>query len=150
MRKALGILATTAAVIASGVILAPAASAGTYGCAGSEIDTYPVKTNGGTQYGTIHLFYDSSTGRNCAVNVATSAGGYGTSERTMVYLAECSGTTLSSCTSSFITSDIDSGYFAYYAGPVSIPAAGHCILVSGAREHNGVNAGAQFGPVHCG
>ncbi|MFF8989706.1 hypothetical protein ACF09H_07085 [Streptomyces sp. NPDC014983] len=149
LRKVLGTLATTAAVVASGVILAPAASAGTYGCGGSEIDSYAVKTNGGTQYATVHLFYDSSTKRNCAVNVATSAGGYGTSGFMLLHLAECSGITLSSCTDSPITTDDDGGNYSYYAGPVSVPAAGHCILVSASREYNGVNAGTQHGPVHC-
>ncbi|MFJ3716678.1 hypothetical protein [Streptomyces sp. NPDC090057] len=150
MRKVLGALAVTAAIAASGVVFAPAASAAAYGCAGSEIDTYAVKTSGGTQYSTIHLFYDSSTGNNCAVNVATTAGGYGTAEKTMVNISVCSGTTLSSCVGGQITNKADVGNYQYYAGPVSVHAANHCILVSGSREHNGVNAGNQWGPVHCG
>ncbi|CAM5449962.1 hypothetical protein ACFYZI_18585 [Streptomyces griseorubiginosus] len=149
MRKALGALAATVAVIASGMVFAPAASAAGYGCAGSEIDTYPVKTSGGTQYATIHLFYDSSTGNNCAVTVATTAGGYGTSETTMASISECSGTTLTSCVDGAITRKADAGSYQYYAGPVSVPGAGHCILVSGSRTHNGVVAGNQYGPVHC-
>jgi len=149
MRKVLGTLAATAAVIASGVVFAPAASAAAYGCDGSEIDTYPVKTSGGTQYATIHLFYDSSTGKNCAVTVVTAAGGAGTSETTMANISECSGTTLTSCVGGAITNKADVGSYSSYAGPVSVPGAGHCILVSGSRTHNGVVAGNQYGPVHC-
>ncbi|MFD7733934.1 hypothetical protein ACFV6F_26590 [Kitasatospora phosalacinea] len=32
-------------------------------------------TCGSTMYGAVHLYYDSSTGKNCAVTVATSADG---------------------------------------------------------------------------
>ena len=53
--------------------MAPSASAAGYGCSGSQIDTYPVKTSGGTTYSNIYLYYDSSTGENCASNVRTSA-----------------------------------------------------------------------------
>ncbi|MFD6494652.1 hypothetical protein ACFV99_39395 [Streptomyces sp. NPDC059944] len=150
MRKALGMLAGIIAIMASGVIFAPTASAAGYGCAGSEIDTYPVKTSGGTQYATIHLFYNSSTGNNCAVTVATTAGGYGTSDTTMVNISVCSGTTLTSCVGGAITNKAQVGEFQYYAGPVSVSAANHCILVSGSRDHNGATAGNQYGPVHCG
>ncbi|MDI5965448.1 hypothetical protein POF50_025650 [Streptomyces sp. SL13] len=51
MRKAVAAFAVAATVVATGVLFAPAASAATYGCRGSQIDTYPVKTEGGTQYG---------------------------------------------------------------------------------------------------
>ncbi|MFJ3421021.1 hypothetical protein ACIPN8_32285 [Streptomyces sp. NPDC086082] len=149
MHKALGALAATAAIVASGVVFAPAASAAGYGCAGSEIDTYPVKTSGGTQYATIHLYFDSSTDRNCAVTVVTAAGGSGTAETTMASISECSGTTLTSCVGGAITTKADAGSYASYAGPVSVPGGGHCVLVSGSRTHNGVVAGNQYGPVHC-
>ncbi|MFD8007294.1 hypothetical protein [Streptomyces mirabilis] len=109
-----------------------------------------MKTSGGTQYATIHLYYDSSTGKNCAVTVATTAGGYGTAEQTMVNISVCSGTTLTSCVGGAITNKAQVGNFQYYVGPVSVAAADHCILVSGSRNHNGVIAGNQWGPVHCG
>ena len=150
VRRIFGMLAATIAMLASGLMFAPAASAAGYGCSGSEIDTYAVKTSGGTQYATIHLYYDSSSGNNCAVTVATAAGGYGTADTTMVNISVCSGTTLTSCVSGEITHKAQAGNFQYYAGPVSVYAANHCILVSGSRNHNGVVAGNQYGPVHCG
>ncbi|MFF4726142.1 hypothetical protein ACFY3M_12460 [Streptomyces mirabilis] len=84
------------------------------------------------------------------MTVATTAGGYGTAEQTMVNISVCSGTTLTSCVGGAITNKAQVGNFQYYAGPVSVAAADHCILVSGSRNHNGVIAGNQWGPVHCG
>ncbi|MFH8616395.1 hypothetical protein ACH4E8_15140 [Streptomyces sp. NPDC017979] len=155
MRKVLGTIAATAALVTSGVVLAPAASAAPapgatagFGCSGSQINSYPVKTPGGAQYATIHLYYDSATGRNCASTVATAAGGYGTTAETAVHITACSGTTLSSCMNTSGSTDI--GNYQYYAGPVSVQAAGRCILVSGWRKYNGATAAVQRGPVHCG
>lgn len=67
----------------------------------------------------------------------------------MVHIAVCSGTTLSSRMGD-TPRDSDLGNYQYYAGPVSVQAAGRCILVSGSRKYNGVIAGVQRGPVHCG
>lgn len=71
---------------------ASAATAGAYGCAGSQISSYPETPNGGasgTIYGHIYLYHDSSTGQNCAVSVATATGGYGTLTTKKAYIARC-------------------------------------------------------------
>ncbi|WP_157877421.1 spore-associated protein A [Streptomyces odonnellii] len=142
------VIATIAAAVSIGgftVAVAPGASAapaGAYGCAGSEIDTYAVKTSGGATWGTIHLYYDSSTGLNCAVNVKTSAGYAGTPSITWVALAR----------SSDGKSDLDSGNFSSYAGPVTISAPGQCITVSGVVRNpaDTVEASVVAKNVHCG
>ncbi|WP_269855371.1 hypothetical protein [Streptomyces sp. RPT161] len=148
MRRIIAILTAVASLALAGFVIAPQASAASYGCSGTQIDSYPVTTNGGTQYATIYLYYDSATGTNCAVTVATSAGGYGTAEPTMAYITRCSGTTISSCQNQ--VNSFDQGNYQYYAGPVSINAAGYCIMVTGSREYNGVNAGEQSPVGHCG
>ncbi|GGY85603.1 hypothetical protein [Streptomyces nitrosporeus] len=114
---------------------ASAAAAGAYGCAGNQIDSYQVKTSGGAVYGNIYLYYDSSTGKNCAVNVATSAGAYGKPTFKFVMLVKCvAGTSAgSTCVQdTYIQDPTNTGVnYSQYAGPVSISAAGRCISVTG-------------------
>ncbi|GAA1940473.1 hypothetical protein [Kitasatospora viridis] len=123
------------------------------GCSGTLIDTYPAY-NGGTVWANVYLYYDSSTGDNCAVTQSTSAGGYGVSKPMNVYLTRCNETTQSNtCTTSSVNQTVhDAGNYAYYAGPVSINAAGHCILVSGEETYDGVTVSADSHPIasHCG
>lgn len=137
MRRTLLGLAATTAMIAGTVTLAPSANAstavpaGAYGCSGDKIDTYAVKASNGTLFGNIYLYYDSSSGMNCAVTVATAAGGYGVSTLKGVNLALCDeGSTEGGvCPTQKIVSD-DHNYFDY-AGPVKLAAAGRCIGVYG-------------------
>lgn len=138
MRRVTSILGGIFLLLIGSFILAPSANAaatGAYGCSGSEIDTYQVKTTGGTVYGNVHLYYDSSTGRNCAVNVATSAGAYGTPTFKFVMLVKCvSGTSAgSTCVQDTYSQDPSTTGITYsqYAGPVNISAAGRCISVTG-------------------
>lgn len=138
MRRVTSILAGILLLLGGSFILAPSASAaatGAYGCSGSEIDTYQVKTTGGTVYGNVHLYYDSSTGKNCAVNVATSAGGYGTPTFKFVMLVKCVAGTVagSTCTQDTYSQDPSTTGVTYsqYAGPVNLSAAGRCISVTG-------------------
>ncbi|MEV5736319.1 hypothetical protein [Streptomyces sp. NPDC052292] len=135
MRRIASVLTGILLLLGGSFILAPSASAAGYGCGGSEIDTYQVKTSGGSVYGNIHLYYDSSTGKNCAVNVATSAGGYGTPTFKFVMLVKCvAGTSAgSTCTQDTYVQDPTSTGVNYsqYAGPVNISAAGRCISVVG-------------------
>lgn len=147
MKKALAVLGAVFSIFAGMLTLAPAASASGYGCSGSQIDTYPMY-NSGTLFGDVYLYYDSSTGKNCAVTVATSAGGYGVSKLMYVSIDRCNETVdTGNCTGPAGVSD--KGYYDYYAGPVSISAAGHCIAVTGQITYNGKYAGA-FDIGHCG
>lgn len=130
---------------------ATAAPAGAYGCAGNQVDTYSVKTTGGTVYGTIHLYYDSSTGLNCAVSVANSAGGYGTKTEKTIDLFLCDPGTKAGQICPVYETSSDGGNYAYYAGPVTMHAAGQCIaLDSNIRSPSGTWAYVQTDAVHCG
>ncbi|MFD5661369.1 hypothetical protein [Streptomyces hirsutus] len=148
MKKVLTVLGTVFAVFLGTVALAPAASAGAYGCAGSQINSYSLYGDTTVSYGTIYLYYDSSTGKNCAAMASTSAGGYGVKKPMTLHLRVCS---QRSDTGGCTVTDgaIDSGSYAYYAGPVSVKAAGHCIWILGTVTYNGKSAGASdIG--HCG
>ncbi|MEU9865645.1 hypothetical protein AB0D99_32725 [Streptomyces sp. NPDC047971] len=150
LRKATAILGSLGMAAAFLVIGAPAASAGGYGCAGGQIATYPVKY-GSTTYGNIYVYYDASTGKNCAVNVATTAGGYGKDKYMQVEITRCSETSPSS-TCHVEDEDYEGYYpFKYYAGPVEIYASNKCINVSGEIKYNGNTAtGTNYGADHCG
>lgn len=152
-KKLMAMLTTSVSVLGMSVMMAPAAHASGYGCAGTQIDSYSVKTvtsPTGVTYGTMYLYYDSSTGDNCAVTVSNSTGGYGVSKRMTAFIAVCSETVASStCTA---TSSVeDTNNYLYYAGPVKIHAAGHCIRPEGIIDYNGNGAyDNPTGGQHCG
>ncbi|MFF4485518.1 hypothetical protein ACFY0F_03340 [Streptomyces sp. NPDC001544] len=151
MRKrtvASGLVVAVAAVGAT-LITAPAASAGGYGCSGSLVSTYPVKDNGGVSRGDVYLYFDSSTGYNCAVTVKNSAGAYGTPTLTNVTLDRCkAGTSGSSCYSEKKVTD--EGLYSSYAGPVSLSASGRCISIYGEILGSWGTAQVSHEGVHCG
>lgn len=66
---------------------------------------------------TAYLLYNSGSGRNCAVTLRSSSG----TAQTMVAWLEVMG-------GSRVT---DSGSYTYYAGPVSLQAAGKCVRYGG-------------------
>jgi hypothetical protein len=137
---------------------ASAAATGAYGCSGTEIDTYPNKTSSGAIWGYIHLYYDSATGNNCAVNVANSAGYYGTPTYKGITMSRCVAGSVAGkgCSTDLRRDDPAFGdnktLYSYYAGPVSFNAAGRCILLSGVLLNpNATNAASvSTGAVHCG
>lgn len=148
-RSAMVIAAMSIGIIGStGIASADSAMvAGAYGCAGGEIDTYNVKTSGGSVYGQIHLYYDSATGKNCAVTVKNAAGGAGVATRTEVYIMPCD--TNNPCRGSKWVQDV--GNYTSYAGPVSIAAQNKCLFIDGyIYSAAGVYASFQASGVHCG
>lgn len=151
MRRLVSVLAATFAMAAATLAVAPAASAaGSYGCSGSLIDSYPIQHASST-WGTAYLYYDSSTGNNCAAAVKNSNGYRGTDTLTTVYMQRCSSTTPGTC-GSIEASDNDSGQYSYYAGPAVVYAAGHCVQVTASiwdPSHSDVATTVQNG-VHCG
>ncbi len=126
------------------------AAAGGWGCSGSEVSDspYAVSTSTGDVYGYLHLYWDSSTGMNCAVTVKTGALS-GPRTYTSVNLAACAGDTPDACTT-WVDDSPQGGYFTSYAGPVSVRGAGHCVELSGQiSNNNSVWASAHKGPFHC-
>ncbi|KAF3466611.1 hypothetical protein [Streptomyces sp. Tu 3180] len=142
------ILATAAALALSltglSVATAPGALAATsgateYGCPGSLIDTYNTPASG-TVWGQSRLYYSpASGGTNCAVLLAKKY--YGTSHYMEVGISiSGSGNT-----------ELDSGAYSYYAGPVTVTSTnGHCIDLGGGEDIGGLWAGRSLKGVHCG
>ena len=150
MKRIWGILVAVLALLGGGLLLAPAAQASGYGCSGNLIDNYPVTYSGST-FGNVYLYYDSSTGKNCAVTVSNSSHGYGSSKWMVVELEKCTQTVdTGTCSSYSPAQEVkDQGNYLYQAGPVSISAAGHCILIYGRIDWAG-NTGGAFDIGHCG
>ncbi|MFE0459040.1 hypothetical protein ACFW1A_07220 [Kitasatospora sp. NPDC058965] len=125
------------------------ASASGWGCSGNEVSgsPYPVKTSAGAVYSYVHLFWDGSTGKNCAVNVKTGSL-YGTPTWTQVIVYECAEDTPVSCNA--IKEGDDGNNYSYYAGPASVPAVGHCVVVQAWTDDTAGNeANFAVGPFHC-
>lgn len=119
------------------------------GCSGTRIEHIPVKY-GSSTYGYLDVYYNSATGKNCAMTRTTGAA-YGNASYIDVYLARCTQTS-SGSTCTVDSSVTDSGAFRYYAGPVSLSAANRCIFADGFIIYNGKAAYARTYPAasHCG
>lgn len=145
-------------VVGGGLTFASAgsAAAGGWGCSGTEVSDspYPVTSyNSGATLSNVHLYYNSSTGKNCAVNVKAGSL-YGVSSYVNVTLYECAETTPGGdCTTLAVSADPAGGgpFYQYYAGPVSVPGAGHCVRIYAATHNaNDSDYGSiSLGPFHC-
>ncbi|BFV55032.1 hypothetical protein KCMC57_up01360 [Kitasatospora sp. CMC57] len=145
---------------ATSVLVLPAApaSAAGWGCSGSEVSgsPYAVTTGGGAVYSYVHLYWDSSTGENCAVNVKVGRLS-GTPTLTEVALTACRedspvGGGPTQCTAIEYPMDPSRSdiYYSSYAGPVTVNGAGHCIMVTGITyDTNGNSAEYRSRMFHC-
>ncbi|MFJ1594689.1 hypothetical protein ACIOD0_31255 [Kitasatospora albolonga] len=95
--------------------------------------------NTGAVISNIFLYYDASTGRNCASNVRTAAGGAGTAARISVSIWADGGSAVT-----------DDGNYAQYAGPVATYARGKCVNVKGVTYASGGRYGSVQRSGHCG
>jgi hypothetical protein len=145
LRKAVAAVAATAAAL----VLAPMnAHAAEYGCTGSLIDTYPVKSSVGNHLSTIRLYYNSSTGYNCASNVKTA-----------YYSQFKHFASISMYNEDFreddnnrpgYNNDYDAGNFQYYAGPVKVYAKGKCVSLRAITNYYDERGIRDAAGVHCG
>ncbi|SOD85179.1 hypothetical protein SAMN06272765_2585 [Streptomyces sp. Ag109_G2-15] len=126
-KRIISVLSVLFSLFGFALITAPSASAAGYGCSGSLVDNHPIRTTENVTYGNLYLYYDSSTGYNCAVAVKNSAGGAGTASKTTVSIFRCTAgaSTGDACTTD--ASDDDSGNYSSYAGPVKVYAPNRCI-----------------------
>ncbi|MFI5932004.1 hypothetical protein [Actinoplanes sp. NPDC051494] len=106
------------------------ASAATGSCDGTLIDSAPIKA-GGSTYGTLYVYYNSSTGKNCAKATNTT----GARRSMTLWLFRCAagtGSTYASC-DPIDTPDQDVNFdaddYISYAGPIHNKgtSAGRCI-----------------------
>lgn len=107
--------ALVAAGIAAGT--ATTASAATV-CSGTHLDNWSIPG------GYIAVYYNSSTGNNCAMTYTNTPG---VSQRIGVSI---------SLTDVAGSDQTDDHTYKYYAGPVSVHAPGHCIDFSGIVGNN--------------
>ncbi|MBP2702626.1 hypothetical protein JOL79_02275 [Microbispora sp. RL4-1S] len=139
-RGAMALLLTAACVVGlATTVSAPAQAAD--GCSGSRIEHIPMYDD---VYGDLRayldVYYDSSTGNNCAVTVATGPNSYGILKGMYVVLVKCSQTTPSKTSCTNIGSKRDPatagtyGRYYYYAGPVTVYSPNNCIFAEGAVE----------------
>ncbi|MFI5932005.1 hypothetical protein [Actinoplanes sp. NPDC051494] len=106
-------------------------------CSGSLIDTMAIKSRNGT-YGTLRVYYDSSTKKNCA----KATNNTGAAHQMSVFVFRCkvgSSGTQATCDSpdkATENKNVDTGVFSSYAGPVYTlgSSAGRCIYAGAEME----------------
>ncbi len=128
----LGALATALAFVpttaASAAVPGPEGITGTGDCSGNLVWSKNLNY-GGTKIGELDIYYNASTGVNCA---KMNHGGptWGVTRDTYVQIAKCQETSPSS-TCVYAAEDHDGGQFAYYAGPATVTAGSHCVSAGG-------------------
>ncbi|MFD4672889.1 hypothetical protein ACFWNN_24400 [Lentzea sp. NPDC058450] len=145
LRKTVAVVVAAAAAL----ILAPMnAHAAEYGCTGTLIDTYKVMSRVPNHLSTIRLYYNSSTGYNCAANVKTA-----------YYSQFKHQASISMYNQDFreddnnrpgYNNDFDSGKFQYYAGPVKVYAKGKCVTIRATTYYYDEVGVKDAVGVHCG
>jgi hypothetical protein len=150
LRKAGLALAVLLAAMAAFVAPSPASAATS--CSGSLIDSAPIKA-GTKTYGTLSVYYNSSTRKNCAK--ATNATGARQWMSVWVFRCESgTGSTVKNCSpldSPTQGINYDSGDYVSYAGPVNTKgvSAGLCIYAGASMEVGSAYPAASIGG-HCG
>jgi hypothetical protein len=133
-------------------LAAPSAASAATSCSGSLIDSAPIRAGGHT-YGTLDVYYNSSTGKNCAK--ATNATGVRRSMSVWVFRCkDGTGTTVANCKDldgPVQGVNYDSGDYISYAGPVNTKgsSAGLCIRAGASMSLASSDATAAIGG-HCG
>jgi hypothetical protein len=142
MRRSIAYLAALGmAAVGINFAVAPTASAGAYGCPGSQIGSYNLIGVNSEVWSTAYLYYSSADGgTNCAVLVAKKFAG--TTHQMKVGIRLGDGAL-----------KIDDGNYEWYAGPVSKTSSnGHCVslTLSETDPRNGNWAGRTVDDVACG
>jgi hypothetical protein len=136
MRTKLAALVGAATMAASLMAVAtPAGATGPCGSGYNKVGDYRIPQSG-TQVGTLMVYYNSSSGKNCALTY-----GYRSTAGTRTHKLVRIG-----LDGSAPWADTDSGNFASYAGPVYVSARGRCIdlyaeVKSAIRGVSGVHCG---------
>ncbi|ROO84527.1 hypothetical protein EDD29_2054 [Actinocorallia herbida] len=117
------IAGTVLAASALSLSIPGSASAGGYGCSGSLRKTYAVKSKWNT-ISHVKVYYNSSSGWNCAVNVKTK---YYSQFKHKASIWLYNQTLAEDNVHEGVNTDSDSGKFKYYAGPVKVKGRNMCI-----------------------
>lgn len=141
--------ALAAPLAAPAVHAAPAITSGS--CSGTLVEEEPVNLSQSfTNVGYLNLYWDGSTGRNCAT-VTSSSVDWGVAKPMGVTIYQCAGDVPCSPPYNMQVSDPAGGglaNYAYYAGPVSVPGAGHCVWAGAGISWNG-ERGIAVTRSHC-
>ncbi|WP_406313280.1 spore-associated protein A [Streptosporangium sp. NBC_01639] len=125
-RKLVGL--ASALALGAGLMVSTAAPASAAGCSGTHLDNWPITG------GYISVWYNSSTGKNCAMTYTNKPG-----KKQYIRVD------ISTMTGKPVT---DAGNYTTYAGPVSVYAKGQCIEISGQVTAGGPRE--SFAPLYCG
>lgn len=134
MKKLIVLVLMTLASMITLVGTAPTASAVTV-CSGSQTGATQYVTYNGTRVAALKVFYNGSTGNNCAQfeHLGPAAG---VTRYTSVLLQRCSQTAPGNgCTVN--AQAFDEGYYSSYAGPVHVYAPNNCVRARGQIDWGG-------------
>lgn len=133
----LGAVAATV-LAASGIALAVpgTAMAGAYGCKGTFIRSIPVPTDWKV-LSDVRLYYDSSSGYSCAVNV--KRGAY-RDIRSEVSIQMINGNYRDDNHRPGITFDQQNGKFKWYAGPIRVKGRNTTVTIWASTDYRGEEA----------
>jgi hypothetical protein len=142
MRRSIAYLAALGmAAVGLNLAVAPSASAGDYGCPGSQIGSYNLIGTNNEVWSTAYLYYSSADGgTNCASLVAKKFAGTRHQMKVAIWLGDGARKT-------------DDGNYVSYAGPVSKTSSnGHCVSLSLSETdpRDGSWAGRTVDDVACG
>jgi hypothetical protein len=150
LRKTGLVLATLLAALGAFVAPSAASAVPTGTCAGTVIDSAPMKSGiTNRTFGTLRLYYDSSSGKNCA----RATNGLGETHLMSVFIFRCksgTGSTYKTC-KPLDAVVLDEGHYSSYAGPVYTrgSAAGLCVYAGADMLDGDDYARADIGG-HCG
>ena len=141
-KASIAVMASLISVSAT-IMSAPAAQAGVGDCTGSLI-ARKVANASGTAVGELVVYYNASTGNNCARfnHIGPS---YGLTRETSVFIERCP--TNNPASNCFLTggpSDHDASSYAYYAGPVQVYSPNKCVRAYGYIMWGGARRGAEM------
>ncbi|WP_460350302.1 hypothetical protein [Actinoallomurus acanthiterrae] len=136
---------------------APAAYATSSGssCVGNLVESDQLKAPSGNVLGFLSIYWDGATGENCAT-VTSSSIDWGVSKPMYAWISACkTDTPNTTCYGAppGVREDPPGGFgtanYSYQAGPVSVPAVGHCIMAGGQIAYNGETAEYITPTSHC-
>lgn len=135
-------LLSTFAVVGASSTAADAATL----CGGKEIWA-KTKYYDGQAIGRLRVFYNATYGTNCA-QFDHAGATWGVKRYTFVALDRCTQTSPGhGCT--IAATDIDLGYFSYYAGPVKVKAPRNCVRAEGSIYWRGDYRRIASGAIGC-
>ena len=122
-------LALAALLTLAGLVSLPGTASAATSCSGNLIDR-KVVNYGGAPIAELAVYYDSSTGQNCA-RMNHLGVTYNRSYRTTVFIVACTERTPGPVCHYYGAPDTQDGNYALYAGPVHVTARGRCIHAAG-------------------